>query len=742
MTSPEDAAPVKPPPSFSGAPIVVPKSRFDADSVQSSSRPLSSEIRDSSVIGSPRTSFATRSESQSRSASPSNRLSGSTSLPQRLSLGSPLGSFPDSSDNTRSLIIRSFAPSIGIFASDDTEDLIRQKGFKNGLRELLRPFGENITGKVVIRDSGGMSRTWEDYGVRFVNLSPSNSRGGPTPPASPLLQLEEVLQRRLDSADESSNRLSRHSQVPLSNKYIASPLYQLLLRRILSIDQPTPHETFLHPVACVIAISSHNKAPLESLRQLYAQTTQGDTAPPPYVHPEFLRYYVLVHDEDRSDIVESTKLYDQMKRHFGLHCHLLRLRSDQCVVTDDDSVEVPSCEWLSPDEDLSSMNENNALIDFGTGTHYLSESDISAINSLVRELVVQSVIPFMENKVALWNDQVASKRRGISGRFMSMSRRWTGFGSSSKSASSGSSSGMTGNYNTLYGFYGHDVPEAILRKLADFAFMLRDYKLAASTYDLVRSDYANDKAWKYHAGAHEMCAMSTLLNPLTSTARSKLEAVDQMIDTACYSYLTRCSDTVNSLRCLGLSLELLKSRGGSATEGAAKWAMRAIELGLAGPIGQALLTERVSACYASKTTTGGAQWGARHRKAAMWSVLATDNWLRLGKPALASVCLEDADGLYAEIYDKDGVVPMPEMRTFIENLQRAVKLEYLEAKGVDTTDEVVMDQELGTEETSEKLDHRTNRKSLIMTSGPLDTGPLGPMQHEGNSFKPLDDDFE
>lgn len=301
---------------------------------------------------------------------------------------------------------------------------------------------------------------------------------------------------------------------------------------------------------------------------------------------------------------------------------------------------------------------------------------------------------------------------------------------------------MTGNYNTLHGFYKHDAPEAILRKLADFAFMLRDYKLATSTYDLVRSDYANDKAWKYHAGAHEMCAMSTLLNPLTSAARSKLEGVDQMIDTACYSYLTRCSDTVSTLRCLELALELLKSRGGSATEGAAKWAMRAIELGLTGPIGQALLTERVSACYASKTTTGGAKWGARYRKAAMWSVLATDSWLRLGKPALASVCLEDADGLYAQIYDKDGIVPIPEMRTFIENLQRAVKLEYLEAKGVDTTDEVMMDQELGTEETSEKLDHRTNRKSLIMNAGPLDSGPLNSMPHDGNNSNTLDDDFE
>lgn len=41
-----------------------------------------------------------------------------------------------------------------------------------------------------------------------------------------------------------------------------------------------------------------------------------------------------------------------------------------------------------------------------------------------------------------------------------------------------------------------------MRKLADYAFMLRDWKLALSCYDLLRTDFANDKAWRYHAGAH------------------------------------------------------------------------------------------------------------------------------------------------------------------------------------------------------------------------------------------------
>lgn len=48
--------------------------------------------------------------------------------------------------------------------------------------------------------------------------------------------------------------------------------------------------------------------------------------------------------------------------------------------------------------------------------------------------------------------------------------------------------------------YPYTAPEAQMRKLADFAFMIRDYKFAHTIYDTVRRDYATDKAFKYHAG--------------------------------------------------------------------------------------------------------------------------------------------------------------------------------------------------------------------------------------------------
>lgn len=255
-------------------------------------------------------------------------------------------------EDLRSLILRSFSPVVGVYASVDTDELVQQKGFKGGFWDLIRPFGENVPGKLVIRDSVGASRGWDDYGVRFVDLGSSGWAAAPgAERVSPLAQVEEVLEKQLNpDGSLLGGTLGAKDLLSFSS---TSPLYKMFLRQLLSIASATPHETFRHPVASIIVISSRNTSPLETLRRLYADTSNGDRRLPEWIHPEYLRYYVLVHDEDRDDITESTKLYDQMKRHFGLHCHLLRLRSNQCVVTDDDSVQVPECEWLSPSERLS-----------------------------------------------------------------------------------------------------------------------------------------------------------------------------------------------------------------------------------------------------------------------------------------------------------------------------------------------------------------------------------------------------
>jgi len=755
MTPPEDdVAPAKPAPLSSST--VVPLHVAKTRSPETDESPQTSTT---SLTSTPRTSTAL-SERISRSVSPHGRLSMSVSRMGRSSIASPspLSNHTDTYDDTRSLIVRSFSPAVAIYASADTEELARGKGFKNGFRELVRPFGETVVGKVVVRDGIGSSRAWDDFGVRFTNLGEDTTpRGGIRSfnYGAPTAKLEELLERYVEmtseglEGDASNGEGMRADESTLQT----SPFHRLFLSRLLSASTLSSHETFLHPVACVIAISSRNQAPIETLRQLYALTAQGSKVSPSFVNPEYLRYYVLVHDEDRDDASKSRTLFEQMKRHFGIHCHLLRLRSEECLPSDQDSVEAQACEWLSPAEDLARLDEMDKLVDMDIHLPHLFESDVTALKSFVRELVAQSVVPHMENKVALWNDQIASRRRGISGRFMSISKKWTGFSAvASRNASSqnGGGAGASGNYDSLQGFYRYDTPEALLRKLADYAFLLRDYKLAASTYEMVRTDYGNDKAWKYHAGANEMCAISNLLNPMAAAAKTRVDGFDQMMETASYSYLTRCSDAQNALRCIALGVELLKVRGRTAAEAAAKWAIRILELGLVGTVGHILVSESVASCFAAQVGSGGGGLGARKRKAAFWSIMAADEWLKLGKAELAIQRLEDANTFYGAVLSSEGTPRFKEMSVFLEQLHLAARMRAGAArsrglsnvsKGAFDPKEVLIEQI--TEETSEQMGAPNHRRSMLAPGNSTDAGPLSPVRpSRPDPFTREDDDFE
>lgn len=606
------------------------------------------------------------------------------------------------SGETKDLILRAFAPHVSVLASQDTEELIRHKGISGGLLELLRPFGEHVQGKVTIRDSSGASRSWDDFAVRFMGVKdglesprmadrrsmesntdsaqygakrlsalefkPARLRSGGDVP-----QIEELVERHLTFAEEQSG--------PVEADYLTynmesldrdpgsdSPFYMLYLRRLLSGVPLVPSETISHPVATVIAISSRSPNPIEELRTLYASSNTGEHRVPPWVLNEFLRYYVLIHDEDYDDISKSMALYDQMKRHFGLHCHLLRLRSTQCVPSDDDSIKLPHTEWMSAAEELTEIVRRETSEDDEDPTPCVFESDANAIRSFVREMVTQSLIPSMERASAQWNDQVASRRRGISGRFMSLSKRFTTFGG--RSSSGPSLGGAGSNYDSVQGYYKPDAPEAIMRRLADHAMMLRDFKLAQGTYEILCQDFKNDKAWRYYAGANEMAAVSTLLAAGGLSSKARTETVDQYLEAAYYSYVTRANAPYNALRTLVLGSELLKLRGGSALDDSARWLSKIMDDRLVGPTGYALLLERSAICYSERQGVAGLSAGERKRKAAFWRTLAAEAWSKQDKSSQAENCLRAA----ARLYKSGGAnLEFGKMQNFLASLQATVK---------------------------------------------------------------------
>ena len=599
-------------------------------------------------------------------------------------------------DEPKQIIVRSFAPRVAVYASADTEDFVRAKGFNEGLRGVLRPYGERIPGKVVVRDSVGSSKAWDDFGIRIVapedgqpfrtsqsrtsaegnsQLDGGRRKSGPRESLSSAnggaTAFERLIEHHLKQEEGPRNQQNGYPDSPSHQQkpnHITSSVYPLYLRKLFSSMLLVPYETFLHPVACIIAVSSHDASPIETLRQLY---TLSGRRIPAFVGAEYLRYYVLIHDDEHSDITKSTALFDLMKRHFGLHCHLLRLRSSQCVQSDDDSVVVPRCEWLPPEEDLE---QSCSLIDYseedsGDGEKYIFDSDAASIRAFLREMLTQSIVPFMEHRIMTWNDQVASRRRGLSGRFTSLTKRWTAFGSRSSSNPSGTSN-QNSNYDAQQGFYPPETPEATMRTLADYAFMLRDFRLAYSTYEFLRSDFAHDKAWAYHAAANEMAAISYLLIPQTyGREKSRSETVDTMLDTAAYSYLTRCSLPFGVIRGLIMAIELLKARGASTAENAAaRWGGRLLELGVLNPTAQAFIAERMAECYRGRGSV--AHSGPRSRQAALWSLIAAQSWLRAAQPMQAEQQLDAAGALYTHYQSRP--LPFESMSPLWDSLQGAL----------------------------------------------------------------------
>lgn len=83
------------------------------------------------------------------------------------------------------------------------------------------------------------------------------------------------------------------------------------------------YEFFVYLVVCVMVISFWNLNFIEVLYWFYIEMREGEKWYFVWVDGEYLWYYILVYDEENSDISKFMVFFEQMKRNFGLYCYLL-----------------------------------------------------------------------------------------------------------------------------------------------------------------------------------------------------------------------------------------------------------------------------------------------------------------------------------------------------------------------------------------------------------------------------------
>ncbi|GAA5861311.1 hypothetical protein JCM1840_005328 [Sporobolomyces johnsonii] len=461
-----------------------------------------------------------------------------------------------------------------------------------------------------------------------------------------------------------------------------TPWYAAMRDEVFKRREMVEWETFGWPVGCLLALSTSHPDPLNALSALWELTSRANLFSPAsypprsgaeedgrheWANPDVLRYIVLVHDVGAGGGKEAwddaQRLHETIRKTYGLHTALLPLFSASPTALQP-SPPAQNLSSLFPSSSSSGPHPAPGRSAIGLGVDgydveegvekveqpervamergkELSEEDLRLIGGFMRELVVQSVVPWIERAVVVGNEQYTASKKSIGGRLFSAGRKYFGSSSSSgsRSGSPVSAQGASLAYNAIKGFYPYQAQESQTRRLADLAFMLGDYKLAASVYEQASRDYKGDKAWRYYSSACRMAGLSHLLahppeHPVPASPDAYLLAALQT------PLPSASSIDLDGLRATMLYYEAYLSLGDCRF--APGMLVRAA--GEADEVANAVLLEQ--AALADLKLGEGGRGRAHRRKYAVHMVMAAARYEKSGLKALSRRCLSQASTLY------------------------------------------------------------------------------------------------
>ncbi|KAF8898889.1 ER-golgi trafficking TRAPP I complex 85 kDa subunit-domain-containing protein [Infundibulicybe gibba] len=278
------------------------------------------------------------------------------------------------------------------------------------------------------------------------------------------------------------------------NDMARTPWWDELKRCAEGDHVPAKDEGWNHPVALILAVSTNAPNPLQAITTLHTRALEF----PPWVDSTFIQYTLIIHPENSAlSHEEAGALFNAVKKQFGLHSYLLPLSLPSPppppvpVPVPLPRLPPPSFEsqTIVPPALASPPGSPNPLNSLSPNTLRLSEKDIQQIARFAREFVVMSLVPWMEKCVVEWNENFSSTRR-LPSRLFSSTRRL--FGSPSPSPAplhnpSSSVSALPARTLSNGSAMGPGAPSQ-QRRLAEFATILGDYKLAVAVWEALRKE--------------------------------------------------------------------------------------------------------------------------------------------------------------------------------------------------------------------------------------------------------------
>nr|KYP56952.1 Protein TRS85 isogeny [Cajanus cajan] len=344
-------------------------------------------------------------------------------------------------------------------------------------------------------------------------------------------QLKQVITEAGDKMfSESRSDVLKINHELLSSEYQNTPSwFQFLNKELVRVASFSDHEAFDHPVICLLAVSSKDEQPINRFVDLFNTNKLPSLLNDGAMDPKISKHYLLVHDNQDGSTDRASKIFTEMRNTFGtIDCSLLCINSSL-----DAPIKHQDNPWALYISDASPTPSQ----DLGC---FLNIDDINEIKDLMQDLSSKHIIPNMEQKIRVLNQQVSATRKGFKNQIKNL---WWRKG---KEDGADSLNGPTYNFNSI---------ESQIRVLGDYAFMLRDYELALSNYRLISTDYKIDKAWKRYAGVQEMMGLTYFM-----LDQSRKEA-EYCMENAFTTYLKLGSlGQLNATRCGLWWIEMLKAR--------------------------------------------------------------------------------------------------------------------------------------------------------------------------------------
>lgn len=461
------------------------------------------------------------------------------------------------------LLHHTYSPLISVQSSYNA-DLLVQETLNNpnlSFLQFVKPYGNNakhtIPGQSFkITNSQLITKNYPSFPIRFelclpellsiLNASSNSNINSNSSQVSDsklrqlfsISSLEVLLKHRSDNGSTDNLYLDFFSKVITSNKIV-------------------PFETFNHPISQIFVIDYHRDT-VEVLRKLIVEFRN-------YNFPKFfqiddllIHLFILYDPEIVKDTSQLIDFQNLIRKQLSIASTLIPFGKPD-TSSEEPLISLSIKENSTIEEDLQRISLNDQDEDV---LEVPQQLDL-VIRKRIFEFINKLLIPHMEKKIRIWDDLVLSPKKSITGRFFSVSKMLFNNSNSPEPQSQSSNS-----FNYSENYYHKSSSEQIIRKLADWSLILKDFKYSYSTYDLIKKDYTNDKAWAYVASAQEICVVSLLLAQTQQTQQPQVpdrntfrkirhDIIEPYCDNLLYTFKSRLNLKSYGIKALLVFTELL-----------------------------------------------------------------------------------------------------------------------------------------------------------------------------------------